>query len=396
MAGTVLEPIVVRDEPSRHLSIRWALKHVVVSEFEQGPGEPGPEPHVHHLHADCFYVLDGTLTLSLADGDREAGPGTFVLVPPDVAHTYRNASPDATRFLNFHAPGMSFDRYVLGTLEVPFDQHPPPEDGGADPASVLVRTAETEGIHVAAVHIGFLAKAEETLGALGLVEYAAPPSFPGLLGSHSGTWNAYYVVEGRLKLRVGDDRFELGPGDMAVAPPGTAYGYSTGANEPARFLGLHAPGGFERFLPELYGEGAHDPSANDEPIVLLPGEGERVGETIIKAARPELSLLEFDIEPGGSVDLHFHKLQSDSFYVLEGELEFQVGDRVVRAPAGSFVLAPQNVVHRFRNVRDSVARALNIHTPGGFAEYRRELSALRAASSEPDDAFFERHDIYDV
>jgi quercetin dioxygenase-like cupin family protein len=132
----------------------------------------------------------------------------------------------------------------------------------------------------------------------------------------------------------------------------------------------------------------------DTPIVLLPGEGERVDETIVKAARPELSLLEFAVEPGGSVDLHFHKRQSDSFYVLEGELEFQVGDRVVLATAGSYVLAPPNVVHRFRNVGDSPARALNIHVPGGFVEYRRELEALRAAGTEPDDAFFERHDVY--
>jgi len=252
----VVEPIVVTDRPERQVSIRLALEHVVMSEFRYGAGEPGPDPHVHRLHADCFYVLDGvltlTLTLSLSDGDRVVGPGTLVLVPPNAVHTYRNDGSGDVRFLNFHAPGLGFDRYLLGTLDVPFDQHPPPEDGGADPASVLVRTAETDGVLVADVHIGYLTKAEETLGTMGLVEYAAPPSFPGLLGSTSGT-NAYYVLEGRLKLRLGDDRLELGPGDMAVAPPGTAHGYSTGANQPARFLGLHAPGGFERYLPEIYG-----------------------------------------------------------------------------------------------------------------------------------------------
>jgi len=134
----------------------------------------------------------------------------------------------------------------------------------------------------------------------------------------------------------------------------------------------------------------------DTPIVLSPGDGETIGETIVKAARPELSLLEFVVAPGGSVDLHLHKGHSDSFYVLEGVLEFQVGDEVVEAPAGSYVLAPPNVVHRFRNPSGSPARALNIHTPGGFVEYRRELAALRGEGTEPDDAFFERHDIFDV
>jgi mannose-6-phosphate isomerase-like protein (cupin superfamily) len=263
MAGTVLEPIVVRDEPSRRLSIRWALEHVVISEFEQGSGESGPEPHVHRLHADCFYVLDGTLTLSLADGDREAGPGTFVLVPPDVAHTYRNASPNATRFLNFHAPGLGFDRYLLDTLDGPYDQYPPPEEGGADPAAVIVRTAETDAVELGGARVGFLADAEETLGALGLVEYTAPPSFPGPPAHlHERTWDAYYVLEGKLAVRYGDDRLELAPGDVAVVRPGTVHGFTSASDVPARFLDIHAPGEFNGYFRELaatLGGGPRDP-----------------------------------------------------------------------------------------------------------------------------------------
>jgi quercetin dioxygenase-like cupin family protein len=136
-------------------------------------------------------------------------------------------------------------------------------------------------------------------------------------------------------------------------------------------------------------------TTEDIPIVLLPGEGEPVGGNTVKAARPELSLLEFTVEPGGAVELHLHKRQSDSFYVLEGELELQVGERILVAPAGSYVLAPPNVVHRFRNSTDSPARVLNIHAPGGFVEYRRELEALRDSGIEPDDAFFEQHDVFD-
>ena len=40
--------------------------------------------------------------------------------------------------------------------------------------------------------------------------------------------------------------------------------------------------------------------------------------------------------------------------------------------------------------------ALNLHTPGGFVEYRRELLALHEQGIEPDNAFFEQHDIFDV
>lgn len=134
----------------------------------------------------------------------------------------------------------------------------------------------------------------------------------------------------------------------------------------------------------------------DTPIVLRAGEGERVGTNVVKAARPELSVIEFEVEPGGGVQLHFHKGHSDSFYILEGELEFHVGDEVVHGSAGTYVLAPPRVVHFFRNVSNERARVLNLHTPGGFVEYRRELIALHEQGIEPDDAFFERHDIFDV
>ncbi len=114
----------------------------------------------------------------------------------------------------------------------------------------------------------------------------------------------------------------------------------------------------------------------DEPIALGPGDGNTV-----KADRPELSLLEITFDPGSGVDPHFHKGHSDSFYVLEGELEFHVGDEVLHATEGSYVLAPPNVVHWFRNVGSRPARMLNLHTPGGFVQYRRELRRAARAGN---------------
>jgi mannose-6-phosphate isomerase-like protein (cupin superfamily) len=128
----------------------------------------------------------------------------------------------------------------------------------------------------------------------------------------------------------------------------------------------------------------------DEPIALPPG-----GDPL-KADRPELSLVEVVFAPGSGVAPHLHKGHSDSFYVLEGEVEFHVGDEVVQGMPGTYVLAPPNVAHWFRNVSDEPVRMLNLHTPGGFAQYRRELRELRAQGIEPDRDFFERHDVFDV
>jgi quercetin dioxygenase-like cupin family protein len=134
----------------------------------------------------------------------------------------------------------------------------------------------------------------------------------------------------------------------------------------------------------------------DDPIVLGPGGGEPLGNGVVKAARPELSLIEFELPPGGDVEPHLHRGHSDAFYVLEGEVEFRTGDEVVSAAAGSFVLSPAGVVHSFRNTSSAPARLLNLHTPGGFVEYRRELVRLREQGIEPDVAFYERNDVFDV
>src|SRR4026209_1941563 len=129
----------------------------------------------------------------------------------------------------------------------------------------------------------------------------------------------------------------------------------------------------------------------DEPIAHAPGEG-----IPLKADRPELSLLEITFDPGSGVDPHFHKRHSDSFYVLEGEVEFHVGDEVVHGTPGTYVLAPPNVVHWFRNTSDAPVRTLTLPTPGGFVRSRQELRELRDRGIKPDRAFFERHDVFDV
>jgi mannose-6-phosphate isomerase-like protein (cupin superfamily) len=136
-------------------------------------------------------------------------------------------------------------------------------------------------------------------------------------------------------------------------------------------------------------------------IFLGPREGEELSgprrELRVKYEGDEFELLEFWCEPGfGPIEPHVHEDHVDSFYVLEGEVEFHVGDEILHATAGSYVLAPQNVVHWFRNMSDAPVRMLNLHTPGGFVQYRRELRELRDQGIEPDREFFERHDVFDV
>lgn len=82
-----------------------------LSETTLAPGVRGPPPHVHETLHDMFYVLEGTLTVRLGDDETEAPSGSFVCAPPGTVHTFRNASEEPVRFLNFNVPG-GFEDYM--------------------------------------------------------------------------------------------------------------------------------------------------------------------------------------------------------------------------------------------------------------------------------------------
>jgi len=104
-------------------------------------------------------------------------------------------------------------------------------------------------------------------------------------------------------------------------------------------------------------------SVTDEPGRLVE----------IKADRPELVLTESSYGPGESgPGPHVHRQHSDCFYVLEGELVFELGDQRTTVAAGGFVLVPPGVIHTFRNEGPADARFLNLHAPGcRFADHLR-------------------------
>jgi mannose-6-phosphate isomerase-like protein (cupin superfamily) len=115
-------------------------------------------------------------------------------------------------------------------------------------------------------------------------------------------------------------------------------------------------------------------------VLLRAGEGELITErdersVRIKAAHELLDLTETRYVPGEEgPGPHVHRQHADAFYVLEGELAFRVGpeEELVRAPAGTLVLIPENAIHSFANESDADARFLNVHAPSmGFAESLR-------------------------
>jgi len=55
--------------------------------------------HVHRVHEEAFYVLEGECEWQVGDELVRAGPGTFVFIPPGVPHSVANASDKPARML---------------------------------------------------------------------------------------------------------------------------------------------------------------------------------------------------------------------------------------------------------------------------------------------------------
>jgi mannose-6-phosphate isomerase-like protein (cupin superfamily) len=78
---------------------RFNLAVITIQPHSEGPGL-----HARAEEDDAFYMLEGELRFTVDGEDVVAGPGTFVLVPPEVPHSFENRGDAAARFVNVHAP----------------------------------------------------------------------------------------------------------------------------------------------------------------------------------------------------------------------------------------------------------------------------------------------------
>jgi quercetin dioxygenase-like cupin family protein len=110
----------------------------------------------------------------------------------------------------------------------------------------------------------FVVTGEDTGGAYALVETTATPGLPGPPPHvHHNEDESFYVLEGEVELTVEGHTSKAGPGSFVRIPKGTLHTFKNAGTEPARFLVLLTPAGFEGFFEEV-GEPATDPSSPPE------------------------------------------------------------------------------------------------------------------------------------
>src|SRR3954469_11902923 len=92
----------------------------------------------------------------------------------------------------------------------------------------------------------------------------------------------------------------------------------------------------------------------------------------------DVSVTEIVVPPhSAGPPLHTHDFD-EAFYLLEGELIFQVEEALATKVAGELSFAPRNVAHTLANHSDAPARYVLVCTPAGFERHWARIAAEQA------------------
>lgn len=139
-----------------------------------------------------------------------------------------------------------------------------------------------------------------------------------------------------------------------------------------------------------------------EGFVVLPDraprffgpQGGRADVTELVATRDQtggaLGLFRQAIAPKSGPPAHVHRAEDEFFYVVSGEFNFKLGDRIVSAPARSIVFVPRGTVHTFQNVGTEPGVLLVGVTPGGLEKMFAERQSV---DPETNRTLMKRHNV---
>jgi quercetin dioxygenase-like cupin family protein len=107
----------------------------------------------------------------------------------------------------------------------------------------------------------FKVRGAETAGALTALENVIAPGDGPPLHTHRDEDEAWYVLAGSLRFRLGDEEATAAAGSFLFVPRGVVHAFVNDGDEPARILVLFTPAGMERFFDEFAALEAFDPAA---------------------------------------------------------------------------------------------------------------------------------------
>ena len=134
------------------------------------------------------------------------------------------------------------------------------------------------------------------------------------------------------------------------------------------------------------GEGLNYDWENDHTFVKVSGQDTDGAYT----------LMEDNLKASFALGLHRHDHHAETFYFLEGEVDFYVDGDWHRCVAGTTIHVPPGVPHASRVVGGNPARMLMIFQPSGFDGFLAELAGMEDADFADEDRMADLNAKYDI
>lgn len=112
------------------------------------PPGGGPPPHLHQREDEAFYMLAGTVTLTIGDRTIVAGPGDFVHIPRQTVHAFTNNGQETVKMLAVFSPA-GMEGWFAAAYEPAPDRVSAPPPASAAMIARMIAAAPDFGVEFA-------------------------------------------------------------------------------------------------------------------------------------------------------------------------------------------------------------------------------------------------------
>lgn len=261
-----------------------------------------------------------------------------------------------------------------------------------------------------------LANTDETGGTFNFFTFLVEPGGGPLPHTHHDDAEALYILEGQFSVMTGDTTTLATPGSFVYLPVGQPHSFTNIGTEAALALSLTTPPGLAQLFEQVgvlsTGDGPPPPSAFDfeEALTVLPQFGiDLAAQTLpgplldfvvvppdapgrpsfegpfgglytslatLEETGGEFSFASFSLPSQSGLPALTQSSNGESFYVLEGDLTFQLGNTTSVATPGTYVYIPPGKPYAFTNLDTTLAKAVSISVATSVPEPSSWLGIL--------------------
>ena len=82
--------------------------------------------------------------------------------------------------------------------------------------------------------------------------------------------------------------------------------------------------------------------------------------------------------------LHRHEREDEWFYVIDGEITWEIDGKRFSGGAGASAFAPRGTAHAYQNFNDQTAHVLVMVTPAGLERFFEDVTIMNKDLAQPD------------